>query len=102
MSEIIRAWLLKPILDFLHHLERHIMTTSAEITQGLTDVTALVAKIGTESAATLQKVTELEAVIAASAAGTVSPELTAAFEALKAQVLVVDALVPDATPTPAP
>lgn len=71
-----------------------IMATQAELAQTLADVSAQVAKIGTETSATLQKVADLEAALAS--AGEVSAEVQAAVDALKAQVQVVDDLVADA------
>lgn len=73
------------------------MSTQAEIAQGLTTLTAQVAKVGAESTKTLQKVTDLEAALANQ--DNVSPELQSAFDALKAQVQAVDDLIPD---VPAP
>jgi len=72
------------------------MSNQTDIAQGLTALTAQVAKIGEESKATLQKVADLEAAINNAP---VTPELQAAFDALKAQVILVDDLIPDA---PAP
>lgn len=56
-------------------------------------MTQKVAKIGTESTKTLEKVAELEAALANQ--DNVSPELQTAFDNLKAQVTVVDDLIPD-------
>ncbi len=94
-----RDWFFAPLRTSIHHLREHIMTTSAELAQGLSDLTAQVAKIGAESTATLQKVSDLEAAIAG--AGGVDPSVQAAFDALKAQVQKVDDMVPDAA-APAP
>lgn len=77
----------------LKALER-IMTTQTELAQQLAGITTQLDKIATESSATLQKVADLEAALANS--GNVTPELQAAFDALKAQVQIVDDLVPDA------
>ena len=70
--------------------------TQQELAVELGTVKTQVAKIGVESATTVQRVTTLEAALAAG--GNVTPEVQAAFDALKAQVQVVDDLVPDATP----
>lgn len=70
------------------------MATNAELVQGMSDLGAQVQKIGAETSTTLQKVSDLEAAIAG--AGGVDPSVQAAFEALKAQVQVVDDLIPDA------
>lgn len=77
-----------------------ISMTQEELAQGLADVTAQVAKIGVESKTTLQKVSDLEAALAGQ--DNVSPAVQTAFEALKAQVQVVDDLIPDAPAAPAP
>lgn len=69
------------------------MASNAELQADLEAVTAQVAKIGTETSATLQKVTDLEAALAA--AGGTTPEVDAAMVALKAQVKLVDDMVPD-------
>lgn len=74
-----------------------IMATQAELVAELEAVAAAVAKIGTETSATLDRVAELEAALAA--AGDVGPEVVAALDALKTQVELVDGLVPD-SPTP--
>lgn len=70
------------------------MTTQAAIVATLTALSTQVAKIGEESKVTLQNVTDLEAAIAN--ANTSTPEVDAALAALKAQVQMVDDLVPDA------
>lgn len=73
----------------------HIMATQSELAQQIAAITAQVAKIGTETSATLQKVIDLQAIIDAGEA--VSPELQAAVDALKVQAQKTDDLVPDAT-----
>jgi len=74
------------------------MATQKEVAAQLDQVTAQLQKVGNESALTLQKVNDLEAVIAQG--GEVGPELQASFQALKEQAQKVDDLVPDAeTPT---
>lgn len=74
-----------------------LMATQAELAAELFGIRTSVTKIGTETAATLAKVAELEAALAA--AGGTTPEVDAALAALKAQVQVVDDLVLD-SPTP--
>lgn len=71
--------------------------TLQELTQGLTDLTAQVQKIGTESQNTLQKVSDLETALQnAQNEGTDIPQgVTDAFNALKTSVQTVDDLVPD-------
>jgi uncharacterized protein YoxC len=82
------------IFLFIIKQNKKIMSTQAELALGLQEVKAQVAKIGEETKATLAKVIALEEALANS--GNVSPEVQAAFDELKAQVEVVDALVPDA------
>lgn len=73
-----------------------IMGTQDEMAIEMAAVTAQIAKIGEESKTTLQKVADLEAALATQ--GGVTPALQAAFDALKSQVVIVDALIPDAPP----
>lgn len=70
------------------------MGNQTDLAAQVTEVTAQVAKIKTETQATLTKVTELETALANQ--DNVSPELQAAFDGLKAQVIAVDELIPDA------
>ena len=74
-------------------LQERIMATQAELAQQLTALGVQLGKIGSESSATLAKVSALEEALAN--AGNVTPELQAAFDAVKAQVQLVDDLVPD-------
>lgn len=87
------------------------MATQAEIASELTATkdrlvaaTNKITKIGTETDSLLVKIKELEDVINA---GTVTPELQAAFDAVKEQVTALEAAatvaddkVPDGPPTP--
>ncbi len=77
------------ILSHLHT----IMSTQQELATQLRTVTAQLNKISTESTATLNKVTELQAIIDGGAP--ISDELQTAFDELKAQIQRVDDLVPD-------
>lgn len=77
-----------------------IMSTQAEIAAGLNAATDQLKKIATESSKTLQKVADLEAAL--NNQSNVTPELQAAFDALKTQVQVVDDLVPDEAPADSP
>lgn len=70
------------------------MSTQAELASSLTAISEQVAKIGVESGKTLEKVTALEDALRN--AGNTTPEVDAALAALKAQVQIVDDLVPDA------
>jgi hypothetical protein len=89
-----RAWLLRPVLNILKELHTMATITAAE----LNDVSAQVAKIGTETSGLIAKADALQVALdAAVAAGSAVPQdVIDAFEALKVQVGVVDALVPDA------
>lgn len=78
--------------------EKHIMATQTELAAELTVVKEKIIKIGTETRTLLDKVQELTDAIAN--AGQTTPEVDLAMTALKEQVDVVDALVPDAPPTP--
>lgn len=82
-------------LDKLIAQGERMMATQAELTTKVNELTTQVTKVGTETRTLLTKIEELLAVIAA---GTVTPELEAAVNALKDQVQVVDDLVVDATP----
>lgn len=72
--------------------------TQEELATGLAEVTATVGKIKSEVTTTLEKVTALEEALAN--AGTVSPEVQSAFDALKEQINTVDGLIPDAPTEP--
>lgn len=76
------------------------MSTIAEATAQITALTTQVQKVGEETRALLQKIADLTAII--EAGNTTGPEFDAALAALKAQVEVVDGLVPDVPPVPAP
>lgn len=69
--------------------------TQAELAAELNSLATQLQKVGTESTKTLQKVTEMQAVI--DSQGGVTEELQAAFDAVKAQVQAVDDLVVDTT-----
>ena len=73
-----------------------IIMTEAELAQKLTETTAQVQKIGTETQTLIDKVAELTELLANG--DEVSPEVQAAMDALSAQVGVVDGLVADITP----
>jgi ABC-type transporter Mla subunit MlaD len=82
------------ILHRLAEMETNIMATQAELAAQLTAATEQAAKIGGETRTLLTNIEDLLAQLAT--AGGVTPELQAAADALKAQLDVVDALVPDA------
>jgi hypothetical protein len=82
--------ILAEILD----LKEILMTTQAELATSLTEIAATVTKVGDETRALIVKIGDLEAAIAT--AGNTTPEVDAALAALRDQVAVVDALVPDA------
>ncbi len=78
----------------IHQKLNKIMASQTQLAADLKVVKNQVAKIGQESSLTLKKVEELQAII--DAGEEVSPELQAAVDELKAQIQVVDDLVPDA------
>jgi hypothetical protein len=86
----------RQLLRTINHNTQKIMANQTELVNKVNTITAQLQKIGNESAQTLQKVIELQAVIDAGPG--VSPELQTAVDALAAQVQVVDDLVPDAVP----
>lgn len=83
------------ILAEIRELKEIVMSTQAELAANLTEILATVTKVGDETRALIAKVADLEAAIAT--AGNTAPEVDAALQALRDQVAVVDALVPDAT-----
>ncbi len=80
--------LLKTKIDFM-------AKTQAELTAEMVEVTEQLKKVGNESAKSVAKIAELEEII--KNLPNVSPELQAAFDEVKAQVKLVDDMVPDAT-----
>lgn len=87
---------IKQSLALLLQQGAQIMATQAQTAQDIVAVTQQLQKIGNESAALLQKITDLEAALAG--AGNSSPEVETAMAALKQQAQIVDDLVPDAAP----
>ncbi len=85
-------------IDALTKKVDKIMATQTQHALDLKAVTDQVAKIGVETGKTLQKVTDLEALLAAG--GNTTPEVDAAMADLKAQAQKTDDMVPDAPPTP--
>lgn len=84
------------LLALLLDIDLRIAMKLEELALRLTTVSAQVAKIGVETAATLAAVASLKDALAA--AGTTTPEVDAALAALEAQTQKVDDLVPDALP----
>lgn len=82
-------------LDALLVQGGRLMATQQEMVVQINGLKDQVAKIGTETSTLITKVNDLLAIIAA---GPVTPELQAAVDSLKAQVQVVDDLVPDPVP----
>lgn len=70
--------------------------TQAELAAEMNQISAQLTKVAGESKQTLDKVKELEEAL--NSQENVSPELQSAFDNLKAQVLVVDDLIPDVQP----
>jgi ubiquinone biosynthesis protein UbiJ len=75
-----------------------IMLNQSELAVQLTALTTQVQHIGVETDTLKTKITDLETAI--NNGGTVSPEVESALNALKAQVQVVDDLVPDNVTSP--
>lgn len=86
------------LLDALHRLEQKLMTTQAELAAQLQALAAQAEKSRGEVVAAVgalnSRVAELEQALAN--AGQVSPEVEAAFAAVKNAVQAVDDLNPDA------
>jgi hypothetical protein len=78
--------------------QKIIMLTQSELAVQLTALTTQVQHIGVETDTLKTKITDLETAI--NNGGTVSPEVESALNALKAQVQVVDDLVPDNATSP--
>jgi len=74
-----------------------IMTTQTEAAVEIAEVTAKVAKIGTETSTLLAKIQELIDQIN-NAGQDISPEVQQAITDLQAQAQIVDDLVPDVQP----
>lgn len=83
----------KALFCKLETLQRKILMNQAELAQSLTDLGAQLTKASAEITG---KITELEAAIGN--AGTVSPQVEAALNALKASGQALDDIVPDAAP----
>lgn len=90
-------WEERELRRLIIHGVNRIMATQAELAAELQAVATQLNKIGGETSTLLQKITDLEAVIAAGPA--LSQDLIDAVAAVKTQAAVVDNLVPDA-PTP--
>lgn len=84
------------VLAAIQTLERKVEMSFDAITAGITALTSQVAKIGAETDTLIQKVADLETVIASM--DNPPPALQAAFDALQAQVQVVDDKVADVVP----
>lgn len=80
----------------LRLMENRIMATQAELTEQLNAMTEQAGKVAGETRTLLTRIEDLLAQLAN--AQVVNPELQAAADALKAQLDVVDELVPDAPP----
>jgi hypothetical protein len=86
------------LTQLIHEQNKKIIMTNEELVQGLQDATGQLVKVKGETSATLQKVTDLENAL--NNQGNVSPQVEEAFNALKAQVQVVDDLIADAPTAP--
>lgn len=83
----------KALFCKLETLQRKLLMNQAELAQSLTDLGTQLTKASAEITG---KITELEAAIGN--AGTVSPQVEAALNALKASGQALDNIVPDAAP----
>jgi L-2-hydroxyglutarate oxidase LhgO len=90
--------MLVQIAASLINLKEILMATKDEVLSDLSALVATVAKIGTETSASLAKIAELEALIAA---GGVSQDIVDKVAELKAGLTAVDDMIVDA-PTPTP
>lgn len=77
-----------------------IMATQVEAAAEIRGLTQTINKIGTETTATLAKVTALQEIIDAGNAGDISDELQTAINEAIASAKATDDLVPDAPVTP--
>lgn len=89
--------LLQTRIDFIIQQTTKIMSTQAQIVADLQTATTQIAQFGTELTTLNQTVTNLETALAGQPS--VTPELQAAVDALKAQVATVAAIVPTPDPT---
>jgi len=96
MSKLIRGWLLQPVVDQLHQLQRTVVMNQQELLDRLNAADTAIVKIGAETTALLQAIANMQAAI--DAAGNTTPEVDAALAALLAHAQAVDELVPDAAP----
>lgn len=85
---------LEPLIVQINWRLDQIMSTQAELAAQLDELGVQLEKIAAETQSLLDKIDELGAIIAAG--GNVTPELQAAFDAVRAQAQVVDDKVPDA------
>jgi seryl-tRNA synthetase len=83
-------------LKLLNQQNVKIMANQQELAAQINEISGTITKIKGETQTTLDKVQELQDVI--NNQGGVSAELQAAVDNLKAQVQVVDELIPDAPP----
>ena len=90
----------KLILERMAQLENRLMATQDELKVQLDEMTAQADKIGGETRTLLTRIEDL--LVQLANAANVTPELQAAADALKAQLTVVDELVPDAPEPPPP
>lgn len=82
----------------LNYKLNKIMATEQEVLADLAEVSTKLTKIGAETTITLQKVIDLEAIIAAE--GNIPESIVTAVAELKVQAQAADDLVPDVTTPP--
>lgn len=85
-------------LELVFRNLKQIMANQAQLAADLRSVKTQLDKIATESQALLDKISELEAELENQ---DVTPELQAAFDAVKSQAQTIDDLVPDSSELPA-
>jgi ABC-type transporter Mla subunit MlaD len=93
MSEIMRGWFLKPVLDYLKTLTRIIAMNQAELEAALAAAADKTEKIIAEVQASTQELKD-----ALAAAGSTTPEVNAALARLQGALQVADDLNPDPAP----
>ena len=112
LSNIFRAWLMKPVTNLVSELHRVINMNRSELIERLTGIDAALAaldagvnKIGDETRALQAEIADLTTAV--ENAGNTTPEIDAALAAvqarmrtLEATVQSVDDLVPDVNPEP--
>lgn len=93
MSELIRAWLIQPIIDLLEILTKEIKMDQIELIGKLNQVFETLGVVSDESKALLAEVAALKDAL--KIAGQTTAEVDAALAAVVARTTAIDALVPN-------